>query len=113
MSAGPTAQQTDRPATLPIPLPFTVIGHDDAATVAIQPRALDTETDYYKTTHEIVSHVRREWADGDSGPGGRCTRCFACTAKGNVCRLMVNRYVSLEEARDFSPRSLGVSVGPI
>jgi hypothetical protein len=110
MNANPRPR--DRPRSLPTPVTLAVIVHgDDPATVAYQPRPLDTEADYLKATCEIVTHIRREWTDGDSGPGGRCTRCFSCVAKNNVCRIMVNRYVSRAEAPDFSPRALGTHVG--
>jgi hypothetical protein len=110
MTARP-GQPRDQPEPLPSAVVLAIVRHDaDQGTLALQPKPLRTETDHHKATCEIVTHIRREWADGDSGPGGRCTRCFACIASNNVCRLMVNRFVSPTEAREFSPRALGVDV---
>jgi hypothetical protein len=83
------------------------------ATIAIQPRPLDVMVDRFVVgdTGEVISAINRGWADGDSGPGGRCTRCFTCIARpNNRCQMLVNLDISEADGRDFSPRALGLGV---
>jgi hypothetical protein len=61
---------------------------------------------------QVVAGVARGWADGDSGPRGRCTRCTSCTAADNFCLLVTNREISEANAWDFSGEVIVTRIDP-
>lgn len=74
----------------------------------LQPHPLRTMVTHYDTGFEVITTINREWAPGDSGPEGRCSRCVNCIARGDRCQMSVGADVPRSEAWDHSPRSLGV-----
>jgi hypothetical protein len=70
--------------------------------LSFQPRPLHTKTAYYRLGSTTITSIARIWAEGDSGPEGRCRLCEQCTASHGLCIISVRAEIARPSCPLFS-----------
>lgn len=71
---------------------------DSPLTFPVQPRPSATKVARLKIFKWWATAVVRLWQPGESGERGRCALCKACTASGNMCLVVVPKFVADADA---------------